>query len=248
STAILAGLVGKAYIIGLVKILFTVYNLDFLSSSNLLSLILFLSVLAILIGSIVAIKQDNMKRMLAYSSVTQIGYIFLGVGLVTEQGLTGGLLHIFNHALIKTLLFLAAGVIIYKTGIKKLSDFRGVGYRYPLTMVFFSVAALSMVGIPPLNGFMSKYLLALGTLEAEKPILLAVILTSSFLNGIYYFPIIIRSFFRSEKESVYQWEFSRLDKKAWIPMMILMTAIIFFGVFPNIPLNFIENIVADLLV
>ena len=245
STAILAGLVGKVYVIGLIKILFKVYDLEILTDSRLLSLVLFLSVLAILIGSIFAIGQENVKRMLAYSSVAQIGYIFLGFALVTEHSVTGGLLHIINHALIKTLLFLAAGVIIYKTGNEKLSDFRGVGYRYPLTMIFFSLGALAMVGIPPLNGFMSKWFLALGTLQAEKPLFLGIILLSSFMNGIYYLPIIVRSFFGSGEETEYSWEFSRLDKRAWIPMMIIALALIIFGFFPNIPLYFIEQIVVD---
>jgi len=249
STVILAGLVGKAYIIGLVKILFKVYNIEILQSSNLLSLILFLSVLAIIIGSIFAIGQKKVKRMLAYSSVAQVGYIFLGVGLLTESGLTGGLLHIFNHALIKSLLFLAAGVIIYKTGIEDLEDFQGVGYRFPLTMIFFSLGALAMVGIPPLNGFMSKWFLAVGTLQADKPFLLGVILLSSFMNGIYYLPIIIRSFFSSGTEKVrYEWEFSRLDKKVWVPMMFIAAALIVSGIFPNIPLYFINKIVTELLV
>jgi len=247
STAILAGLVGKVYIIALVKILFRIYQIDFLVMTNFLSLVLFLSVMAIIVGSIFAIAQQNIKKMLAYSSVAQVGYIFLGISLVTEYSLTGGLFHIFNHAIIKTLLFLSAGVIIYKTGIKKIEDFRGIGYKYPLTMIFFALGALAMVGIPPLNGFMSKWFLALGTLQAEKPIYLVVIVLSSLMNGIYYLPIIIRAFFSPSSQTNYDWEFNRLGKRAWIPMLFFALAIIVFGFFPHIPLFFIDKIVQEFL-
>lgn len=247
STVILAGLVGKIYIIGMVKIFFIIFRMEVLKQSGILSVILILSFLAIIFGSIFALGQGKIKRMLAYSSVAQIGYIFLGIGLVTESGLSGGMLHIFNHAIIKSLLFLAAGVIIYKTGKEKVSDFAGIGYRYPLTMIFFSIGALSMVGIPPLNGFFSKWFLAIGTLQAEKPILLLLIIFSSILNAIYFIPIIIRAFLSDSQKKI-QWEFSRLEKKVWIPMMILSFLIILFGLFPNWPLFFIENTVIDFLI
>ena len=243
STALLAGLVGKAYVIGLIKILFQVYRLDILQRSNILSVILFLSALAIIMGSVFAIGQENIKRLLAYSSVAQVGYIFLGIGLISEKGMSGGLLHVFNHALIKTLLFLSVGVIIYKTGKNKISDFKGIGHEYPFTMLIFSISALAMVGIPPLNGFISKWFLAIGTLEAGRPVYLVVILVSSLLNAIYYLPIIINAFFGTSWNK-YNWEFQRLNRRIWAPMIIMAIALIFFGFFPNLPLYFIEKTTA----
>ncbi len=240
SSALLSGVVVEVYVVGLIKILFQVYGLDYLMETGLLVVILLLSVMGIILGSIFAIGQSYIKRMLAYSTVAQMGYISLGMAMVTERGMTGGLLHVFNHALIKSLLFLSAGVIIHQTGKKKISDFRGMGRKYPLTMIAFSIAALSMVGIPPLNGFISKWILALGTLQANQPYLLAVILLSSLLNGIYYFPIIVGAFFGGES-SDYQWEFKSLSKKVWIPLVVFSVCILFFGLFPNFLFMFIEE-------
>ncbi|MEJ6949713.1 complex I subunit 5 family protein [Natronospora cellulosivora (SeqCode)] len=240
STAILSGLVGKAYIIAFIKIIFKVYRMNILQESNLLALILPLSALAIIFGSIFAIGQTKIKRMLAYSSVAQVGYIFLGIGLASVNGLTGGLLHVFNHALIKILLFLAVGVIIHKTGKDKISDFNGIAYKYPFTMIVFSLAALAMIGIPPLNGFISKWILALATLEANQGFYLVIILISSLMNAIYYLPIIIRAFF-GNPDKTYKWEFSNLGIKVCLPMAIFAIAILVFGLFPNLPLLFIEK-------
>ncbi|MFW5976661.1 MAG: complex I subunit 5 family protein [Bacillota bacterium] len=240
STVLLAGLVGKVYIIGLVKILYRVYSINILGKTGLLPIILFLSALAIILGSVFAIGQENIKRMLAYSSVAQTGYIFLGIGLVTENSLNGSLLHVINHAIIKTLLFMTIGIIIFKTGKEKISDLKGIGKKYPFTMLIFSLAALSMIGIPPLNGFISKWLLAMGTLEAEQPVYLVVILASSLLNSIYYFPIIINSFFGGT-EVEYNWELSPLEKKVSFSLITLTLIMLVFGIYPDLPLFLIRK-------
>ncbi|MFW6006905.1 MAG: complex I subunit 5 family protein [Halanaerobiales bacterium] len=246
STVILAGLVGKVYIIGLIKILFKVYSIEILEETGILPIILFLSGLAIIMGSIFAIGQNSIKRILAYSSVAQIGYIFLGIGLASENSLHGGMLHIINHAVIKSLLFMTIGIIIFKTGKEKISDLKGIGRQYPFTMIIFSIAALSMIGIPPLNGFISKWLLAMGTLEAEQPVYLVIILASSLLNSVYYFPIIINSFFGGT-DTEYNWKLSLLEKKVRLPLIILTLIILGFGLYPDLPLYFIRKATVILL-
>lgn len=246
SSALLSGVVVEVYVVGLIKILFNVYGSAFVQDTGLILIILILSALGIILGSIFAIGQDYIKRMLAYSTVAQMGYISLGVGLLTTRGMTGGLLHVFNHALIKSLLFLSAGVIINETGKKKIGDFRGMGRQYPLTMIAFSIAALAMIGIPPLNGFISKWVLAMGTLEAQQPFYLLVILLSSLLNGIYYLPIIIGAFFGSTDQG-YRWEFSHLSWRIWFPLMVFAFAILFFGLFPNYLFFFIDEATIRLL-
>lgn len=246
SSALLSGVVVEVYIVGLIKILFNMYGSSFVQDTGLLLIVLILSALGIILGSIFAIGQDYIKRMLAYSTVAQMGYISLGVGLLSIRGMTGGLLHVFNHSLIKSLLFLSAGVIINQTGKKRIGDFRGMGRQYPITMMAFSIAALAMIGIPPLNGFISKWVLAMGTLEANQPIYLLVILLSSLLNGIYYLPIIIGAFFGTSKEE-YRWEFNHLSWRLWLPLMVFSLAIIFFGLFPNYLFFFIDHATETLL-
>lgn len=144
----------------------------------------------IVFGSIMAIAQNDFKRMLAYSTVAQMGYIALGIGLANPMGLIGGLLHILNHAFMKSCLFLVAGSIRHQTGLHEIPHFSGLGRKMPLMMAGFTVAALSMVGIPPTAGFFSKWYLVLGTIDAGNWIFLAVILLSSLLNAVYFFRVI----------------------------------------------------------
>jgi multicomponent Na+:H+ antiporter subunit D len=150
--------------------------------------------LGMIFGSIFAIGQKDIKRLLAYSSVAQIGYIFLVIGLLTPLGLAAGLFHIFSHALMKSALFLSAGSIIFSTNKRKLIDLDGIGFKMPITMITFSIAALGMIGIPGISGFMSKIYLGLALIADKHPIFLSLILLSSFLNAIYYMPILISHF------------------------------------------------------
>ncbi|MFW5873191.1 MAG: complex I subunit 5 family protein [Bacillota bacterium] len=247
STVIMAGIVGKAYIVVFIKVFYKVLSLNFFQLTNLSEITIFLAGLAIIIGSLFAIGQTKIKRMLAYSSVAQIGYIFLGLALATEDSLTGGILHIINHSVNKSLLFLTVGIIIMYAGIENIDDFSGVGKKYPFTMLLFALASLAMVGIPPLNGFMSKWTIIMGILEAGKPAYLVIILLSSLLNGVYYLPIIIQSFFGGNDDFTYRWEFKRLGVKIILPMLTLAIIILLIGIFPSYPLNYINKIVINLM-
>jgi multicomponent Na+:H+ antiporter subunit D len=155
-----------------------------------------LSAAAILIGSILAIAQSDLKRMLAYSSVANIGYIILGLGMGNKPALIGGLFHILNHAFMKATLFMATAGIMYKMGMRNIYQFRGLRRKMPWTMAAFIVATLSMVGVPPTAGFFSKLYLILGAIEAGQWVFIAVILISSLLNAVYFFRVIELAFFK----------------------------------------------------
>ena len=150
----------------------------------------------ILLASIIAMRQDFLKRRLAFSTISQLGYITLGGALLTQMGLNGGLLHLFNHALLKITLFFCAGAIITMTGKERISELNGVGRRMPITMLAFTVGSIGMVGIMPINGFISKWYLLMGSLEAHLPVIIIILITSAVLNAMYFFPIIIAAFFR----------------------------------------------------
>ncbi len=128
-------------------------------------IIIALSVAAMFVASLIAVFETDLKRMLAYSSVAQIGYITLGIGLANQAGLTGGLVHIVNHALMKAALFLAVGAIFFRVGSVRLSDLAGIGRKMPLTMTAFTIAGFGLVGTPGTAGFISKWYLALGALD-----------------------------------------------------------------------------------
>lgn len=186
----------------LIRVLFFVFGISAISKMALpvTTIICWLSAIGIIYGSILAIAQKEMKRMLAYSSVAQVGYIGLGVGLANPMALVGGILHILNHAFMKAALFLVAGNFRYKLGHSDISKLNNsVRKKMPWTMAAFAVAALSMVGLPPMAGFFSKWYLVLGTLKDSNWVFLGVIIISSLLNAVYFFRILEKVYMKPIK-------------------------------------------------
>lgn len=245
SSAVLSGLVIKVYAIAFIKLFLRVFPQEIYQTIPIMDMVLWMASLGIIIGSMFAIVQEDIKKMLAYSSIAQIGYVFLGIGLMTESSVTGGLLHIFNHAIMKAMLFLAAGAIIYCTGIRRLSDLKGIGFKMPLVMTVFTIGGFSMIGIPITNGFISKWFLAIGSLDAGRPIYAAVILFSSLLNGIYYLPIVINAFFGEREEPLA--EPKKLPLVMTIPLVLLAAGVILFGVYPSLITGLVEQATSSLL-
>jgi multicomponent Na+:H+ antiporter subunit D len=201
-SAMLSGCSIKTGAYGLIRVFHDVYGTDLVRELTFDRILLALAVVTILLGSALALQQDHLKRRLAYSSVAQIGYILLGISLLTERAMLGALFHVFSHALMKGTLFLCAGAVIVQSGKKYISQMKGIGYQMPLTMFSFALAALTIVGIPPFNAFISKWHLALASLESGRAVLVAVLMASSLLNALYYFPVVISAFTPVEKETV----------------------------------------------
>ena len=199
-SALLSGIMIKIGAYGLFRAFFDVFGIELIREMGLQNITLTLAVITILLGSALALLQDDLKRRLAYSSIAQIGYILLGLSLLTDRALTGAVFHIFTHAMMKGCLFMCAGAIIVQTGKRKISDMKGIGLQMPVTMICFTLATLSMVGIPPFNGFISKLQLAMGALDAGEPVYVFLLIFSSMLNAAYYFPIVIAAFFATPKE------------------------------------------------
>jgi multicomponent Na+:H+ antiporter subunit D len=168
----------------------------------LLPVISWLAAAGVLFGSIMAIAQKDLRRMLAYSSVSQISYVGLGLGMAHPLGLIGALLHVMNHAVMKAGLFFVAGLVRRRTGQVEISQLTGLGRQMPWTMAAFTVAALSMVGVPPTAGFFSKWYLLLGALAVSNPWFVAVILISSLLNAVYFFRILENLYAKSSTQDV----------------------------------------------
>ncbi len=185
----------KVGVFSIVRVLTGVFGIDLLSTLHLDTLICIIASFTIIVGSLIALTQDNLKRLLAFSTIAQLSYIVLGVGLLSPQGMTGGILHIAMHAFGKITLFFCAGAIFVATGKRNISEMKGLGRRMPITMIAFFIASLSIVGLPPTGGFLSKWYLVLGTLQAGQTAFLVVLLTSSLLNAAYFMPIVYRAFF-----------------------------------------------------
>lgn len=234
----------KAGVFGILRVMYSLYGVESLQGLELGLFVLFIASITILAGSIIAMRQDVLKRRLAYSTISQLSYIILGAGLLTYLGLTGSLLHMVNHALLKITLFFCAGAIITVTGKKKISELKGVGRRMPLTMLAFSVGAIGMVGILPVNGFISKWYLITGSLEADFYIVIGILVISAVLNAAYFFPIVINAFFREgnfEKAKGLEAPPSML-----IPILSLAVVCVVFGVSLNLYLPYIDNVVSYL--
>lgn len=207
SSALIAPIGTKVAAYILFRIILWLFGVDIVDAvAPLTTIIGILAAIGILYGSIMAIAQTEMKRMLAYSSVSQIGYIIMGLSLANPWGFAGALLHVLNHAVMKACLFMISGQMRLKEGHSDITKFDD-SYRkkYPWTMAAFTIAALSMVGLPPLAGFFSKWYLVLGTIDNSNWIFLAVILISSLLNAVYFFRILEKVYLmnpsKGQKES-----------------------------------------------
>ncbi|NIP75459.1 MAG: monovalent cation/H+ antiporter subunit D family protein, partial [Xanthomonadales bacterium] len=202
ATAFIASTATKVAVYILLRIVFSVYGVNIaFGDTPAAAALLVLAVMAMIAPSVVAIYQANVKRMLAYSSVAQVGYIMLGIALVSQTGLTGGISHLFNHALIKASLFLAVGCMVYSTGITQIEQMAGIGRTMPATMGAFVLAGLGLIGVPGTAGFVSKWFLISGAVEQGLWWLAAVIVFSSVLAMIYVGRVVEVAWFREPNDA-----------------------------------------------
>ena len=201
----------------------------------------------IIFGSVMAIAQKDFKRMLAYSTVAQVAYIGLGIGLANPLGLIGALLHILNHAFMKSCLFLVAGGIRHQTGLHTIPQFAGLGRKMPLMMGAFTVAALSMVGIPPTAGFFSKWYLILGSIEANNWAFVAVILASSLLTAVYFFRMIEKLFTTPPDADPVVEQAREPSARILTPIITLAAGIIVLGLINALIVSYVLQPVVALL-
>jgi multicomponent Na+:H+ antiporter subunit D len=250
-SAILAATSTKVAAYAMIRVMFTVFSPEFIIVRvNITHILSWIAAFAIIVGSVLAIAQVDIKKMLAYSSVAQIGYIMLGIGLSTKLSVTGGILHILNHALMKATLFLVAGAVIYKTGIRNIEEYRGLRREMPLTMLAFTIAALSMIGVPGTVGFVSKWYLLLGALHEGKWVFALVLILSSLLMLVYFWRVIENIYFPKMHVAV---AMDGGDKKKelpytmLVPILILALLCIALGILAFIPLK-IVGMISQMLV
>lgn len=223
----------NAGVFGLLRVSAYVLGRETLNAFNLAPLLRWPMVVTIILGSVWAFRQDDLKRRLAYSTISQLAYMGLGASFLTPGGWTAALLHFFNHALLKITLFFCAGNLAVGSGKTKVSELLGIGFHQPWTMGAFALASLGMIGLPPVNGFLSKWYLGLGALEAGKPGFLAVVLISAFLNAAYFLPILFAAF-RSRPPSPPPP--SEPPLTMLVPTLILALSCLVFFFWPHLPL------------
>ena len=187
----------KVGVFSVLRIIFDVFGLDLMHQLHLGIGTAIVVSFTILLASTYALTQDNLKIRLAYSTVSQLSYVILGAALLTKSGLTGGIMHVPVHAFSKITLFFCAGAIYVASHKTLISELNGIAKKMPYTMTAFTIGALSMIGVPPVCGFISKWYLLLGTLEAQQMFLLFVLVTSTMLNAAYFLPILNAAFFKN---------------------------------------------------
>jgi multicomponent Na+:H+ antiporter subunit D len=225
----------------MLRMVFTVFSTEFLKITPTEHIFLLLGVFGVILASITAIYQRDIKRLLAYSSIAQISYMVLGMGLASAMGVTATLIHVFNHALMKGALFMAAGAIVYRIGSSRFEKLHGVGRQMPWTFAAIIIAGLSLIGIPGTAGFISKWYFVLAALEQQYWLIAVVILLGSLFSVAYIWRIVEVMFFRPATDAgppVNEAPLSLL-----IPMWTLVLANIYFGINTELTINVAETAV-----
>lgn len=188
----------KAGVFTILKICVFIFGIDLLAILPTTQFLLYLAGASVLIASIVAMRQDNLKARLAYSTVSQLGYVTIGALLATSAGVVGSSMHIAMHAFGKITLFFCAGAILVAAHKSKISEMRGLGKQMPFTMIAFFIASMSIIGVPPTGGTWSKWYLLMGTIETSQFVLMSILMVSSLLNIAYLLPIPFHAFFPNQ--------------------------------------------------
>lgn len=251
ASAVLSGIITKSGVLAIIRVVFYSVGADVLRGSWVQYIWMTLALITVFMGSMMAYKEQVLKKRLAYSTVSQVSYILFGLSVLNQDGMLGALSHFVFHSVVKDCLFLAAGVIIYKTGKKTVKELTGIGKEMPITMWCFTLVSITLVGIPPTSGFISKWYLAEGSLQTGiggyawfGPV---VLLLSAMLTAGYLLPISIQSFFPGEG-----YDYQKLEKKEpnllmLIPMLLFTIAAVVFGMFPGTFLGFLQTIAAGVI-
>lgn len=252
ASAALSGIIVKAGVMGCIRTVYEIFGADFLKGTWVQQTWLVLILLTILIGSAMAYREKGLKKRLAYSTVSQVSYILFGLALLNTDGITGALIHVSAHALTKCGLFLIAGAIIFQTGKTRVGELKGIGKQMPVIMGCFVLLSLSLIGIPPFAGFVSKWYLGLGSIAETAPGLglvgMAVLMVSALLTAGYLLPVAINAFLPGRTEAVPSGQGTmKVPVLMEITVVILTLLITLLGMFPTWLLEFFRNIASVML-
>jgi multicomponent Na+:H+ antiporter subunit D len=235
----------KVGVFSTVRVMLYVFGVDKMNAFNLgLPTAYFVS-FTIIAASVIALSKDNLKLRLAYSTVSQLSYIILGVALMTDNGIEGGVVHIANHAFSKITLFFCAGAIYVAAHKKNISEMSGLGRAMPFTFGAFAIASLSMIGAPPVGGFISKWYLLLGALDARSMLIIGVLISSTLLNAAYFAPVVYQAFFGKPSAEDAHHHQSEAHPAMVVPLCVTAAISLVIGLYPNFFMNFATALVKN---
>lgn len=255
ASAVLSALIVKGGVLAVIRSVYYIVGVDFLRGTWVQEAWMALSLLTIFMGSMLAYREKVFKKRLAYSTISQVSYILFGLSLMTPTAVTGALLHVVFHAFIKCALFLAAGIFIFRTGKTEVTQYAGIGKQMKLSLWSYTFASLALIGIPPTSGFISKWYLAQGALEADVGYISIVgpviLLISALLTAGYLLPVTLQGFFPekrtegAEADVVFRESREPLDRMS-VALLILAAISVLLGIIPNPLVRFVQAIAASL--
>ncbi|MEW6595480.1 MAG: monovalent cation/H+ antiporter subunit D family protein [Thermodesulfobacteriota bacterium] len=232
----------KVGVFSTTRVMLYVFGVDTMAALNLGTPTAYFVSFTVLMASIIALSKDNLKARLAYSTVSQLSYIILGVALLTPTGIEGGIIHIANHAFSKITLFFCAGAIYVATHKKNISEMSGLGRAMPFTFAAFAIASLSMIGAPPVAGFVTKWYLLTGALDAGQIGILVILLGSTLLNVGYFAPVTFKAFFGKPPAGEAYTGIKEAPLTMVIPLMIAAIISVVIGIYPDFIMNFVKAV------
>lgn len=237
ASAFLSGNITKMGVLVIIRYVYYLVGADFIRGTWVQYAFIGLALLTVLMGSMMAYKEPVMKKRLAYSTVSQVSYALFGIALLNPIGLTGALMHVIFHSLVKNTLFETAGAVIHMTGYKKVSEYKDIARKMPVTMWCYTLASLTLVGVPPTSAFLSKWYLASGSLSSGLPVISwlgpLVLIVSALLTAGYLLSVTLKAFFPGD-----EYDYPCLNKKEpnlWmlVPMIIMTACAVIFGIWPS---------------
>ena len=234
ASSLLSGIIAKAGIIAVIRLVYYSVGADLIRGTWVQYAWMILAMTTVFMGSMMAFMEQDIKKRLAFSTVSQISYVMVSLSILSEAGLRGGLLQVMAHAAAKGCLFLTAGVFIYRLGKRKIPDLAGIGKQMPVTVWCFLIAALSLVGIPPMGGFLSKWVIALASVDSGMGVFSVlppvILLISALLTAGYLFPVAFHAFFPGEE---FEGSSEKREPNALmlVPMILLCAAALTVGLF-----------------
>lgn len=230
----------KAGVFSVSRVILSGFGVDLMQRLHLGIPTAYVAAFTIITASLIALTKDDIKARLAYSTVSQLSYIVIGVAMLTPEAVQGGLMHIAHHAFSKITLFFAAGSIFVATGLRSIRTMNGLGRKMPWTFGAFAIASLSMIGVPPVCGFATKWYLVKGALTISQIPLLVALLASTLLNAGYFGPVVYRAFFKAPAEGIDIEQYHEAPLTMVVPLFTTALISVLLGIYPQTFLNFIN--------
>ena len=252
ASAVLSGIIVKAGVLAIIRVVFYIVGPDFIRGTWVQTAWMLLSLITVFMGSLLAFREPVFKKRLAYSTVSQVSYILFGLSVLSPMAMSGALMHAMFHAFIKCTLFLTAGIFIFRCGYTRVDELTGIGKKMPKTLWCYTFASLALIGIPPTSGFISKWYLAEGALEANVGVLgyvgPVILLISALLTAGYLLPVTVKGFLPGEDyQDVHADGSLEPSGKMLVPLAVLAVLTLVLGLLPNPLTEFVSRLSSALM-